>query len=54
MPSGVEAPSMGDAYQIQNNIAKVYGEQDIYGLEAKCDEYGNNIGIPDKTCSIHL
>ena len=42
MYSGVEAPNVGDTYQIQNNIVKVYGEQDSYRLEAKCDEYGNN------------
>ena len=30
----VEAPNMRDTY--------------FYRLEAKCDEYGNNIGITDK------
>ena len=28
MLGGVEAPNMGATYQIQNNIVKVYGEQD--------------------------
>ena len=38
MFSGVEAPNVVYTYQIQNNIVKVYGEQDFYRLEAKCDE----------------
>ena len=34
MFSGVEAPNVGHTYQIQDNIVKVYGEQDSYRVEA--------------------